>query len=265
MADAFRDKVVWITGASSGIGEALAIAFAAKGARLVLSARNKESLEQVAATCKQSGAMDTMVMPLDLVKQENFPLLAQEVVNRFRRIDILVNNGGVSQRSAFKDTPMERYRELMEINFFGAVALTKAVLPHMLQQQSGHIVVMSSIVGKIGSPKRTGYAASKHALHGFFDSLRAEVHNDNVQVLLVCPGFIKTNVSVNALSADGSPTNQMDTNQENGMEPSVLANKILSAIKKGKQEIYVGGKEILTVHIKKFFPRLLSKIIMKRN
>jgi dehydrogenase/reductase SDR family protein 7B len=265
MADGFRDNVVWITGASSGIGEALALAFAARGARLVLSARNRESLEKVSASCKQAGAADTLVLPLDLVQQDNFPELAQEVVDRFKRIDILVNNGGVSQRSALKDTPMERYRELMEINFFGALALTKAVLPQMLLQKSGHIVVMSSMVGKIGSPKRTGYAASKHALHGLFDSLRAEVHDDNIKVLIVCPGFIRTNISLKALNAEGKPTNKMDKNQEDGMSPQVLAEKILNAISRGTQEIYVGGKEILAIHIKRFLPRLLSKIIMKRH
>lgn len=264
MSDELKGKVVWITGASAGIGEALALAFAAAGAKLVLSARNEKALELVAENCMQKGASKVIVQPLDLSQSEILPAIAAKVKAAMERIDILVNNGGVSQRALVKDTPMELYRQVMEVNFFGTIALTKAVLPFMLEQHSGTIVTMSSLVGKIGSPMRSGYAAAKHALHGFFDSLRAEVHDDGLKVLLVCPGFIRTNISVNALNATGVPTGKMDKNQEQGMLPSVLADKILSAIQNGKQEIYVGGKEVMALYIKRFFPRLLANIVRKK-
>ncbi len=265
MTEDFRGKVVWITGASGGIGAALALAFANAGAKLVLSARKQEALEILAVRCRSAGALSTMVLPLDLAHSANFEQLAAEVKSSMQRVDILINNGGVSQRSLMKDTPMERYRQLMEVNYFGAVALTKAVLPMMLERKSGQIVVMSSLVGKIGSRLRTGYAASKHALHGLFDSLRAELYEENINVMIVCPGFINTDISKNALNPDGTPTNKMDDNQANGMPPAELANRILTGIKNGRQEIHVGGKEILAISIKRFFPKLLAKIIRKKH
>jgi short-subunit dehydrogenase len=144
------------------------------------------------------------------------------------------------------------------------MALTKAVLPYMIKQQSGQIITISSLVGMIGSPLRSGYAAGKHALHGFFDSLRAELVNDHINVLIVCPGFIKTNISINAADASGKPTGTMDENQEKGMDPSLVGKKILAAVKAGKQEIYVGGKETLILYIKRWFPSLVNKIVSKK-
>lgn len=260
----FRNKVAWITGASAGIGEALALALAAEGAALVLSARNEKALNEVAKKCIAAGAVNVLVQPLDLSRSENFETIAKNVLSKMKTVDILVNNGGVSQRALVKDSPLELYRQLMEVNYFGAVALTKAVLPEMIAKKKGYIISMSSLVGKIGSPLRSGYAASKHALHGFFDSLRAEVYDDGISVLMVCPGFIKTNVSLNALTAEGKASGKMDTNQDRGMLPAELAQKVLSAVSAGKQEIYVGGKEILALYIKRFFPRLLNKIVRKK-
>jgi short-subunit dehydrogenase len=265
MGNYFKGKTVWITGASAGIGEALAIAFATEGANLILSARNENLLQTVAAKCEQVGAGKVLVQPLDLTKTESLSAIATQVFQQMKQVDILINNGGVSQRGLVKDTAMEVYRQLMEVNFFGAVALTKLVLPNMIAHKSGQIVTITSLVGKIGTPLRSGYAASKHALHGFFDSLRAEVHDDNIKVLLVCPGFIHTNVSVNALSADGQTTGIMDKNQETGMPPEVLASKVLKAMQSNKQEIYIGGKEVLALYIKRFFPRLLSNIVRKQH
>ena len=263
--NSFSNKVVWITGASAGIGEALALAFAREGASLVLSARRKDALDAVADKCKKAGAASVIVQPLDLTKQEGFENIIAEIIKEVSRIDVLVNNGGRSQRSLVKDTPVELYREQMEVNFFGAISLTKAILPFMLAANSGQIITISSLVGKIGSPLRSGYAASKHALHGFFDSLRAEVKNNNIRVLMVCPGFIKTDVSINAMDASGKPTGTMDENQEKGMPPSKLALQVLSAVKAGKEEIYVGGKETLILYIKRFFPGLVNGIVSKKH
>jgi dehydrogenase/reductase SDR family member 7B len=265
MTGLFNDKVAWITGASAGIGEAIALAFAANGAALVLSARSIEALDKVADKCKAVGASSVFVQPLDLAYSDGFEKIAADVVKQMGKIDILVNNGGVSQRALVKDAPLDLYRQIMEINFFGTIALTKAVLPFMMANKSGQIITISSLVGKIGSPLRSGYAASKHALHGFFDSLRAEVQDDNIKVLMVCPGFIKTNISVNALNAEGSHTGKMDKNQETGMMPAAVANKILSALAAGKQEIYVGGKERLILYIKRFFPGLVNGIVRKKH
>ena len=185
----FTNKVIWITGASSGIGEALAKAFAIEGAKLVLSARREGELQRVKNALKLKND-DVMILPLDLSDTSKIDELTNQVIAQFGRIDILVNNGGISQRSFTKNTPLEIDRKIMEINFFGTVAITNSVLPYMLKQQSGHIVTTSSIAGKFGFYYRSAYSASKHALHGFFESLRMEVYKDNVNVLLVCPGTV---------------------------------------------------------------------------
>ena len=173
----FSGKVVWITGASSGIGEALAVELAKASARLVLSARRPDELARVA---KQCASTEVMIVPLDLAKSDDFEKLVADVLARFGQIDVMVHNGGISQRSWVKDTAMSVHRRLMEVNFFGTVALTRALLPSMLAKKQGHFVVISSVMGKIGTPMRSSYAATKHALHGFFDCLRAEVTNDGL-------------------------------------------------------------------------------------
>ena len=260
----FKNKVVWITGASSGIGEALAKTVASEGGRLVLSARRKEELERVKNLLKLADK-DVLVLPLDLEDTSKAQDLAEQVISKFGRIDILINNGGISQRSLAKDTPLEIDRKLMEINFFGTISLTKAVLPFMLQQKSGHIIAMSSVAGKFGFYFRSGYSASKHALHGFFESLRMEVYNDNVKVLIVCPGKIKTNISINAMTEDGGKHNVMDESQAKGISAEECAEQILQAIKNNKEEILIGGKEVKAVWVKRFFPKYFSKMIRKQK
>jgi short-subunit dehydrogenase len=264
MKDYFNNKVVWITGASSGIGEALAQALAGLGARLVLSSRRVEELERVKAGLTGDPA-NYLVLPLDLEEPESFPGLVERVRARFGRIDVVVHNGGISQRAAVQDSPLALDRKVMAINFFGAVGLTKAVLPVFLSQQSGHFVVISSLVGKFGAPKRSAYAASKHALHGFFESLRAEVWRDRIQVTLVCPGYIRTNISYNAINAAGEKYGRMDRNQLQGMAPETCALRILKAVAASKQEVIIGGKETLGVYLKRFFPGLFSRIVRRMN
>lgn len=263
MSDYFNNKRIWITGASSGIGEALANAFAEHGAHLILSARNEQELNRVAAGCAEAGAGSVIVQPLDLSQHDTIPGIAENILKRVGKIDILVNNGGVSQRALARDTSLEVDKKIMNINFFGTVALTKSVLPNMLTHQLGHIVTITSLTGKFGSPLRSSYAASKHALHGFFDSLRAELGNTPIKVTIVCPGFIRTNVSLNALTGDGARQNKMDDATSKGMAPELLAQKILRAIESGKEEIYPGGKEVLAVYLKRFFPAYFSRLIKK--
>jgi len=257
----FQNKWVWITGASSGIGEALAYAFADAGANLVLSSRKESELQRVKEHCNSE--VSILIEPLDVLEHDKIPAVAEKVLAETGQIDILVHSAGVSQRALVEDTPLELDKRIMDINFFGTVALTKAVLPHMLEQQSGQIVPISSMVGKVGSPMRSAYAASKHALHGFFDSLRAETVEDGIKVTIVCPGYIRTDISRNALTADGTPQNKMDDKQANGMAPDVFAQKTLRAIHRQKQEFYVGGWEIMGIYIKRFFPKLFAYVLTR--
>lgn len=258
----FQDKVVWITGASSGIGKGLALELSNQNALLIISARNQKALESVKTVCKNPE--NVKVLPLDLENYENFNEVAKEAISWYGRIDILVNNGGISQRSFAKDTMIDVDKRIMKINYTGTVALTKAVLPHFLERKQGHFVVTTSIVGKIGTPLRSTYAASKHALHGFFDSLRAEVYNDNIDVTLICPGYVTTNVSMNALQGDGSPQLTMDKATANGIQPERFAKLMAKAIKNKKQEAYIAGfKEKLGVYVKRWFPKLFSIMVRK--
>jgi len=258
-----KNSVVWITGASSGIGEALAYELAKKGAKLILSARNKEKLEEVKGKCKGIPHEEIQVLPIDLSKTETLQVSTEAALQFFGRVDVLINCGGISQRALAKDTLLDVDRKVMEVNYFGSIALTKYLLPSMLKNKSGHFVSISSLVGKFGSPYRTGYAASKHALHGFYDSLRAELWKDNIKVMMVCPGFIKTQISINALTEDGSLLNQMDDAQANGMPAELCAQKIIRGIESDKNELLIGGKETLGVYIKRFFPGIFAKIIRK--
>lgn len=259
----YRNKRIWITGASSGIGEALATALASSGAHLILSSRKEEELNRVAAACALQGAASVEVQPLDLSQHDTLGPIAHDLLKRVGKVDILINNGGISQRSLALETSLEVDKRLMDVNFFGTVALTKALLPSMITHQLGHIVTITSLTGKFGSPYRSSYAASKHALHGFFDSLRAELAQTPILITLVCPGFVRTQVSVNALTGKGQALGSMDEATEKGMSPERLAQRMLRAVATGKEEIYIGGKEVLGVYLKRFFPGYFSKIIKK--
>ncbi|RAV98288.1 SDR family oxidoreductase [Pseudochryseolinea flava] len=257
-----QGKVIWITGASSGIGEALAYALAERGARLILSARRKEELERVRGNCSPSTHANIRTLPLDLTKTETLKLSTDAAIQVFGHVDILVNNGGISQRSFAKDTLIEVDRQIMEVNYFGAVALTKFILPHFLARKQGHFVTVSSVTGIFGTPYRSGYAASKHALHGFFDSLRAELWKDveeKITVTMICPGFIHTPITLSAVTGDGSPLGKMDDAQYKGKPASWCAARIVNAIEKKKEEVYIGGIETLGVRFKRLLPKLFSR------
>jgi short-subunit dehydrogenase len=254
-------KRVWITGASSGIGEALAYAFCRAGARVILSARREDELKRVQSQC--GGEASARILSFDVAQTAELAQKVHEALEMFGGIDILINNAGVTQRSLVKDTELEVYRRLMEVNFFGAVAVTKAVLPSMIENKHGHIVVVSSLVGKFGTPLRSGYAAAKHALHGFFDSLRAEVARYGIKVSLVCPGYIRTDISLHALRGDGSLHSKMDAGQAKGMPVDECAAEILQAVSKEKEEVYVGHRDKYIVYMKRFFPALFSRMIAR--
>lgn len=248
-------KVIWITGASSGIGEALAVAASRRGAKVVLTARRANELERVRGLCADPA--QAAVYPLDLLALGDAAAALREAEKFFGPVDVLVNNAGVSQRSMVMDTSMEVYRRLFELDFFATVALTKAVLPGMVQRKGGHVVVVSSVVGYISSAMRSGYAAAKHALHGFYDATRAEHWRDNVKFTLACPGYVKTNVTLNAVDGKGGKWGKMDPSIANGVEPSVCAEKIWRAVEKDRDEVLV-GKEALVVYLKRWFPALFS-------
>ncbi len=252
-------NTVWVTGATSGIGEALAIAWSHRGARVVLSARNAAELARVRGLCAEPARH--LVRPLDLTDPAAIRLAADDVLREVGAIDVLVHSGGVSQRSAAAETDLAVDRAIMELNYFGTVALTKAVLPSMLARRAGTIVPITSVIGYVAIPSRSAYAASKHALHGFFESLRAETAKDGIRITIVVPGYVRTNVSRNALKADGTPYGVMDDTHDRAMRPEAAAAKIIAAVEAGKTEVRVGGKETHAVLLRRFLPGLVRKII----
>jgi dehydrogenase/reductase SDR family protein 7B len=258
----FRDKVVWITGASSGIGEALTYELNRRGAKLILSSRKEEGLLKVKANCNHPE--NVKVLTLDL---EQFEQMEQKVLSAMElwgEVDVLVNNGGLSQRSFTKDTTISVDSRLMKINYLGTVALTKALLPTWLKRKNGHVVTVSSMVGKYGTPKRSSYSATKHALHGFMDSMRAELSDEGIKVQIICPGFVATNVSINALTGDGSAQGTMDEATGGGIAPNIFAQKMADVMESNQDEAYIaGGKEKLGLYLKRFTPALFNRVIKK--
>lgn len=261
-----KGKVIWLTGASSGIGEALVYALAKENVKLILSARRTEELERVKGNCPSHLQADIRILPLDLAQASTLSLTVEAAIQLFGHVDILINNGGISQRSLAKDTSLDVDRRIMEVDYFGAIALTKGLLPHFLHRKSGHFVTISSVMGKFGAPYRTGYAAAKHALHGFFDALRAELWKDcpDIYVTLITPGWIQTNLTLNAVTGDGSQHNKMGPSTASGLSPEDFSMQLIQVINKRKNEAYIGrSKEKLAIYIKRFFPGLLAKIVRK--
>ncbi|NRA10453.1 MAG: SDR family oxidoreductase [Crocinitomicaceae bacterium] len=258
----FKDKIVWITGASSGIGESLAVQVANEGGKVVLSARNESKLQELKEKLQNSD--DHLVVTLDLEQSGNFEELVKQVKDHFGRIDYLFNNGGMSQRSEVHETSLVIDRRIMEINYFGNIALAKAILPVFREQKSGHYLIISSIAGKFGFFLRSAYSASKHALHGFYESLMLEEEKNGIKVTIACPGKINTEISVNAISVSGEKHGIMDHNQETGMSAEECARQLLKAVRKNKKEVLIGNREIKAVTIKRFFPKLFWKIIRKQ-
>jgi short-subunit dehydrogenase len=255
-----NSKIVWITGASSGIGEAMAKEWASKGARLILSARNRDRLERVNQAC----GGDHLVVPVDMEDATGFEGACESAWAWHGRVDIVVHNAGISQRSRAEEVTEAVLDRIMEVNFMGAARLARLQLVRFQRQGSGHFVVISSLSGKFGVPYRSVYCASKHALHGFFEAIRVENANHPIRVTMVCPGYIKTDVSANALGPDGQPTGVMDDNQAHGISPETCAKAIVKGVTKGREELVIGGSERFGVYIKRFFPTLLTRILSKR-
>ncbi|NQV51888.1 MAG: SDR family NAD(P)-dependent oxidoreductase [Flavobacteriales bacterium] len=257
----WKDKKVWITGASSGIGEAFAHAFAAKGAQLILSSRNAEKLNALVASL--AGARHKVIR-MDVSDESSINAALTEHRLLIDEVDVLVNNAGVSQRALTWEASRESERMIMETNFFGATALAKAVLPGMMKRNHGTIINMSSPAGAFGFPLRSSYSASKHALHGYFETLRAELKaaGKDIHILMALPGRVQTNMSVNAMTGDGSKQGTRDKRLESGITPEACARKIIQAAENGKAELYIGREQAL-IYIKRFFPSIFRSIVTK--
>jgi len=237
----FRGKVVWITGASSGIGEGLAKSFASMGAKVVLSGRNVSELNRVMAESMDGGAdeSDLLVLPLDVVDFESIPSAVSSVLDEFSGIDLLINNAGQGARDFITEMDIAIYRKIMDVNLFSAVALTKAVLPHMIERGSGHIVGVSSLAGKVGVPLRTAYCPAKHAVLGFFDALRAEIAYHGLKVSTIVPGVVRTNTVANALRGNGEPIGAAEGVMEGGLSVKEAVTIMLEQLALGEDEIEV--------------------------
>ena len=264
MQQPFKNKIIVITGASSGIGKSMAIAFAKSEAKLFLVARSLENLELVKIECLNY-CKYVEVYQLDVSKESDIQKFAEIISRSISKIDILINCAGVSQRSIIKETAIEVERKIMETNFWGTVNVTKSLLPFLEKSNKGNIVIISSLAGIFGTPFRGAYSASKHALKGYFETLRLEYDNDDIKILLVYPGFIDTSISYNSLTGNGELHRQNSENQKNGISPDECASKILEAIINGKKEIVIGGKETLMVFFKKYLPSLFYYLIKKQK
>ena len=259
-------KTIWITGASSGIGKACAQVYANNGYRIILSSRRQDALEDVKAELINSQDVDSdniFIQHLDLADSSNFSSLTSDLLKKVGTIDIMLHAGGISQRSLASETSIDIDRRVMEIDYFGTVALTKALLPHFTENKSGQFVVITSLMGLFSSPLRSGYCGAKHALHGFFESLRAEVYDQGISISMVCPGFIATDISLNAVVGDGSKQGTMDEKTGAGMTPLECAKRLYKGVRKKKALILIGRSEILAVYVGRFFPGLLRRIIRK--
>ena len=256
----FAGKTIWITGASSGIGEGLALAFARAGARLVLSGRRTDALAEVAGRCQAS----TLVLPFEATDLAILPDVVAEAEAKTGGIDILVNNAGISQRSLALDTDFSVYRTIMEVDYFAPLRLTQLVLPAMVRRGSGAIVNNASVAGKVGSPLRTAYCGAKHALVGWSDALRAEIAQYGVSVHVVTPGFVATGIAANALKGDGSVNGPNDDPVNAGISIDEAAGQILAALADGRPEIPVardGSPELMLLDLIRSDPDQLFKVM----
>lgn len=256
------DKVVWITGASSGLGEALAMLFAKQGAHVVLSARRKDELERVLN--QMVNTERHLVVPLDVTHSKAIAAAHRQIIEQKGRVDWLINNAGVSQRALICDTTEQTDRRIMELDYFAPVALTRQVLPAMLKQGSGHVVFVSSVAGLLGTQYRASYSAAKGAIHLWANSLRAEVASKGIEVAVIFPGFVKTNVSIAALTGNGEALGTMDDAQANGLTSIEFAEQAVEALMAGQEYIVIGGlKEKVGVWLSRVSPALMYKLIRK--
>lgn len=260
MKTTVKGLTIWITGASSGIGEVLSIAFAKRGARIILSGRDKDKLEAVKKRCKNS--KKHIVVPFDIADAKQAKEAYKTAQTQAGEIDWLINNAGISQRALIMETTEEVERQLMEIDYFAQTRLTRLVLPDMIAQGGGKIVMVSSVAGLLGTQYRGAYGAAKAAIHMWANSLRAELHDQGIEVATIFPGFIQTNISINALTGDGSAQGTMDNATNKGLTATEFAKQVVKALTKGEEYIIVAGsKEKLATKVNRLSPPKLYKLI----
>jgi dehydrogenase/reductase SDR family protein 7B len=258
----FSGKTAWITGASSGIGEALIYEFVRRGATVIISSIDAPGLERVKEACNERSSK-VICVPFDLADTSGIEDLVGLHLKALGKIDFLVNIGGISQRSTIAETPLWLDRKIFEINYFGTIALTKAVLPYMIRQRSGHIVATSSISGRFGFPLRSAYSAAKQALHGFFETLYLENKKYNIRTSVLIPGRVRTNISYHALDREGKEHGKMDEGLAGGISPEKAARIIIRGIRRNKREILVGSTELIILYIRRICPWLFFRIADK--
>lgn len=255
----FSGKTAWVTGASSGIGEALVKELVRRGASVIASSNDHEGLEKMKKSCGELSGMVTC-SPFDLSDTSEIEKIADENLKKFGPPDYLINIGGISQRATIEETPIWIDRKIFEINFFGTITLTKAVLPYLIKRKSGHILATSSISGRFGFPLRASYSASKQALHGFFETLYLENKKHNIRSSVIIPGRVRTNISLHALDSSGKEHGKLDEGQAGGISPEKAARIILRGIRRNKREIHVGGREMTLLYIRRLWPWLFFRI-----
>ena len=260
----YINKVVWITGASSGIGESLVYEFVRKGATVIASSNDLPGLLRVKQACDNKSEMVDCV-PFDLSDTAGIVEIVSQQIAAYGKIDILLNIGGISQRARIDETPLWLDRKIFEINYFGTVALTKAVLPYMIRKKSGHILATSSISGRFGFPLRSSYSASKQALHGFFATLYLENKSSNIKTSVIIPGRVNTAISYHALNPEGKEHGKLDDGQAKGISPDRAAKIIIRGLERDKREILVGKSELMLLHIRRYLPWLFFRIADKIN
>jgi dehydrogenase/reductase SDR family protein 7B len=258
----YSGKTAWITGASSGIGEALVYEFVRRGATVIISSNDSSGLERVKAACTDKSGMVTCI-PFDLADMSGIETLVSQHINKTGKIDYLINIGGISQRARIDETPLWLDRKIFEINYFGTIALTKAVLPFMIRQKSGHIAATSSISGRFGFPLRSAYSASKQALHGFIETLYLENKKYNIRASVIIPGRVRTNISFHALNSEGKENGKMDDGLDKGITPDKAAKIIIRGLTRNKREILVGSSELIMLYIRRICPWLFFRIADK--
>ena len=250
-------RTVWITGASSGIGRAVAQACHLRGDRLILSARRAAILDGLRT---EMGASDALLAPFDLASPDGIEPLVASLWKQAGGVDVVVHCGGISQRSRLIDTDPSVDRAMIEVNYFGTLAFTRALLPKMVAAGGGHFAVVTSLMGLFSAPMRSGYAGAKHALHGWFEALRAEHHDDGIRVTMVSPGFVQTDISRNALTADGSAQGTMDDATKNGISADRCAAILLRGIDRNRALVMPGKKEVLGYWLSRFAPGILRRV-----
>uniref|UniRef100_A0A3Q0RHT2 Dehydrogenase/reductase SDR family member 7B n=1 Tax=Amphilophus citrinellus TaxID=61819 RepID=A0A3Q0RHT2_AMPCI len=260
-----RGAVVVITGASSGLGKECARVFHAAGARLVLCGRDAARLQQVVQELTASSIYTPCTVVFDLAKTDTVESAAEEILKCYGQVDVLINNAGISYRGNILETQVSVQRDVMETNYFGPIALTQAVLPSMVRRRSGHVVAISSVQGKIAIPYRSAYAASKHATQAYFDCLRAEIEHYGIPVTVISPGYIRTNLSVNAVTGDGSKYGVLDKTTATGWDPVDVAQEVLKAVRQQSKDVVLAGPlPTMAIYLRTLWPALFFKLMSSR-